>query len=47
MLDDVVIGLNHSNRLPLLDVLNSMFVDWQIVLLTHDLVVRPRALAPA
>ncbi|MBS0492733.1 MAG: hypothetical protein JSS31_02055 [Proteobacteria bacterium] len=36
VLDDVVIGLDYSNRLPLLDVLNSQFADWQIVLLTHD-----------
>lgn len=36
VLDDVVIGLDHSNRLPLLDVLNTQFADWQIVLLTHD-----------
>lgn len=36
VLDDVLIGLDHSNRLPVLDVLNSMFTDWQVVLLTHD-----------
>ena len=36
VLDDVLIGLDHSNRLPVLDVLNSKFADWQIVLLTHD-----------
>lgn len=36
VLDDVLIGLDHSNRLPVLDVLNSRFVDWQIVHLTHD-----------
>lgn len=36
VLDDVLIGLDHSNRLPILDVLNTKFADWQIVLLTHD-----------
>lgn len=36
VLDDVLIGLDHSNRLPVLDVLNTKFADWQVVLLTHD-----------
>jgi hypothetical protein len=36
VLDDVLIGLDHSNRLPVLDVLCERFSDWQIVLLTHD-----------
>lgn len=36
VLDDVLIGLDHSNRLPVLEVLNTKFADWQIVLLTHD-----------
>lgn len=36
VLDDVLIGLDHSNRLPVLDVLLKYFIDWQIVLLTHD-----------
>mgnify|MGYP000559902113 CR=1 FL=1 len=36
VLDDVLIGLDHSNRLPVLDVLNAKFADWQIILLTHD-----------
>ena len=36
VLDDVLIGLDHSNRLPVLDVLQTKFADWQIVLLTHD-----------
>jgi hypothetical protein len=36
VLDDVLIGLDHSNRLPVLDVLCKRFPDWQIVLLTHD-----------
>lgn len=35
-LDDVLIGLDHSNRLPVLEVLKQRFTDWQIVLLTHD-----------
>jgi energy-coupling factor transporter ATP-binding protein EcfA2 len=36
VLDDVLIGLDHSNRLPVLDVLHTHFADWQVVLLTHD-----------
>jgi hypothetical protein len=36
VLDDVLVGLDHSNRLPVLDVLATFFLDWQIVLLTHD-----------
>lgn len=36
VLDDVLIGLDHSNRLPVLDVLRTHFADWQTVLLTHD-----------
>ncbi len=36
VLDDVLIGLDQSNRIPVLDVLEKYFRDWQIVLLTHD-----------
>ena len=36
VLDDVLIGLDHSNRLPVLDILQKYFADWQIVLLTFD-----------
>ena len=36
VLDDVLVGLDHSNRLPVLNVLKDHFQDWQIVLLTHD-----------
>ena len=36
VLDDVLIGLDQSNRLPMLDLLKAEFTDWQIVLLTHD-----------
>lgn len=36
VLDDVLIGLDHSNRLPVLDLLQTKFADWQTVLLTHD-----------
>lgn len=36
VLDDILIGLDHSNRLPVLEVLKKYFADWQIVLLTHD-----------
>jgi energy-coupling factor transporter ATP-binding protein EcfA2 len=35
-LDDVLIGLDMSNRLPLLDVLAAHFADWQIFLTTYD-----------
>jgi hypothetical protein len=30
------IGLDQSNRLPVLDLLADKFKDWQVVLLTHD-----------
>ncbi|WP_180129140.1 ATP-binding protein [Rhodoferax sp. BLA1] len=36
VLDDVLVGLDHSNRLPVLNVLKDNFPEWQIVLLTHD-----------
>ncbi len=36
VLDDVLMGIDHSNRLPLLRLLEQRFADWQIVLLTHD-----------
>lgn len=36
VLDDVLVGLDYSNRRPLLDVLAKHFGDWQIILLTHD-----------
>lgn len=36
MIDDVLIGLDHSNRLPILDLLQKRFADWQVVLMTHD-----------
>jgi energy-coupling factor transporter ATP-binding protein EcfA2 len=36
VLDDVLVGLDHSNRLPVLNVLMEHFSDWQIILLTHD-----------
>lgn len=36
VLDDVLIGLDQSNRLPVIDVLAKHFKDWQIILLTHD-----------
>lgn len=36
VLDDVLIGLDQSNRIPVLDVLEQQFMGWQIVLLTHD-----------
>lgn len=35
-LDDVLIGLDMSNRLPLLDILVKHFSDWQIILTTYD-----------
>lgn len=36
VLDDVLIGLDLTNRLPLLRILAEDFKDWQIILLTHD-----------
>jgi energy-coupling factor transporter ATP-binding protein EcfA2 len=36
VLDDVLIGLDHDNRMPVLQVLQSYFSDWQVVILTHD-----------
>ncbi len=35
-LDDVLIGLDMSNRLPILDILKEEFSDYQIFLLTYD-----------
>ena len=35
-LDDIFLGLDMSNRLPLLDILEKEFNDWQIVLTTYD-----------
>jgi hypothetical protein len=37
VLDDVLIGLDMANRLPVLEVLLSDFSEWQVFLLTHDL----------
>ena len=36
VLDDVLIGVDLSNRLPVLRVLNEDFADWQIILMTYD-----------
>ncbi len=36
VLDDVLIGLDLANRLPVLRVLNDEFADWQIILMTYD-----------
>ena len=36
VLDDVLIGLDMSNRMPVLKILQEHFADWQIILLTHD-----------
>lgn len=36
VLDDVLIGLDMSNRMPMLKILQEHFADWQIILLTHD-----------
>lgn len=35
-LDDVFLGLDLNNRLPLLDILKDRFSDWQIFLTTYD-----------
>jgi energy-coupling factor transporter ATP-binding protein EcfA2 len=36
VLDDVLIGLDQTNRLPVLHLLDKHFSNWQIVLMTHD-----------
>lgn len=36
VLDDVIVGLDMANRLPVLGILEEFFSDWQIILLTHD-----------
>ena len=36
VLDDVLIGLDQSNRMPVLKLVQKHFADWQIVLLTYD-----------
>lgn len=36
VLDDVLIGLDLSNRLPVLKVLSEDFASWQIILMTYD-----------
>ena len=38
LLDDVLIGLDLSNRVPLLDLLHKEFPNHQILLFTHDVV---------
>ncbi|MHA1613438.1 MAG: ATP-binding cassette domain-containing protein [Candidatus Thorarchaeota archaeon] len=36
ILDDVLIGLDMGNRLPVLDIIQEDFKDWQVLLLTHS-----------
>jgi hypothetical protein len=36
VLDDVLIGLDFANRLPVLRILNEEFSDWQVILMTFD-----------
>lgn len=36
VLDDVLIGLDMSNRLPIIDILKTYFDDYQIFLMTYD-----------
>lgn len=36
VLDDVLIGLDLANRLPVLEILGQRFRDWQIILMTYD-----------
>lgn len=36
VLDDVLIGLDMSNRLPIIDILKDQFNDYQIILMTYD-----------
>ncbi|WP_199555099.1 AAA family ATPase [Sandaracinobacteroides hominis] len=36
VLDDVIVSLDQSNRLPILNLLAEQFREWQIIILTHD-----------
>ncbi|MDR3449260.1 MAG: AAA family ATPase, partial [Alphaproteobacteria bacterium] len=36
VLDDILIGLDQANRVPVLDVCSDHFQDWQVIILTHD-----------
>ncbi len=36
VLDDIFIGLDMGNRMPLLDILKNEFSDWQIFITTYD-----------
>lgn len=36
VLDDVLIGLDMSNRIPVLETIKKHFSDWQVFLFTHD-----------
>ncbi len=36
VLDDVLVGLDMANRMPVLNILAEYFADWQIILMTHD-----------
>ena len=36
VLDDVLIGLDMQNRMPVLDLLAEQFASWQVILMTHD-----------
>lgn len=36
LLDDIFLGLDSGNRIPLLEILNKEFSDWQIILTTYD-----------
>jgi hypothetical protein len=36
VLDDILIGLDMSHRIPVLKLLQQEFADWQILLFTHD-----------
>lgn len=36
VLDDVLIGLDHENRMPVLEAIHQHFSDWQVIILTHD-----------
>jgi energy-coupling factor transporter ATP-binding protein EcfA2 len=38
VLDDVLIGLDMGNRMPVLQLLANHFADWQVILMTHDIV---------
>jgi len=36
VMDDVLLGIDMANRVPVLDLIQKDFADWQVLLFTHD-----------